>query len=92
MRRYDSANVLRHCRWSFRFLHLIAFLGICGLLRWRLERGKPRSEIGACFVAAMLDAGYKIMAAAVALDQIRNDIAQLRDDAEQHRVGAWRSG
>ena len=40
----------------------------------------------------MLDAGYKIMAAAVALDQIRNDIAQLRDDAEQHRVGAWRSG
>ena len=80
--------MLRHCRWSFRFLHLIAFLGICGLLRWRLERGKPRSEIGACFVEAMLDAGYQIMAAAVALDQI----AQLRDDAEQHQVRAWRSG
>jgi len=80
--------VLRHCRWSFRFLHLIAFLGICGLLRWRLERGKPRSEIGASFIEAMLDAGYKIMAAAVALDQI----AQLRDDAEQHQVRAWRSG
>ena len=77
---------------SSPFVHHVELDFVGGQFNRIETNGKPRSEIGACFVEAMLDAGYKIMAAAIALDQIRNDIAQLRDDAEQHQVRAWRSG